>query len=305
MMRPPGFLRLIVLLPLLAAATTANAVTRPVAACPTDAGAREALLDLKAARFELPAGSDTLVHAQRLLGCLSDPDPAIRDGVAYEALASWMREGDIDADGLRSLRGDLYGMLGANDDAGFTRPFAALVLAEVARTDRIKAWMTTAERSAMVDAATAYVSSITDYRGHDDVEGWRHGVAHGSDWLMQLAMNPALEKPQLDAILSAVATQVVPATAHGYVFGEPARLARPVLLIAMRGAHDDAQWQAWFDNLSARLGDPGTIGRDTGWLMRSHDLEAFLEAMYVSADISGNENLRRLKPIVAATMQGG
>ena len=43
--------------------------------------------------------------------CLGDPDPAIRDGIAFEALAHWMRAGDLDADALRDMRERLLAML--------------------------------------------------------------------------------------------------------------------------------------------------------------------------------------------------
>ena len=79
----------------------------------------------------------------------------------------------------------------APDPSGFRKPFAALVLSELAR----------------------------------------------ADLMLQLALNPALDKAQLDRMIAAVATQVTPPGEQFYVYGESARLARPVLYAALRGLH--------------------------------------------------------------------
>jgi hypothetical protein len=271
--------------------------------CPPDGQSVQSLQALKALAFAVPDAEDKRVLAEGLVACLADPDPALRDGIAYEALARWMRAGDFDAAGLRRLRDALYPMLDGDDADGFRRPFAALVLSEVARTDRVQPWMTPVERAAMVEAATRYLRSVDDYRGFDQREGWRHGVAHGADWLMQLALNPALERAQLDAILAAVAVQAAPAGGHAYVFGEPGRLARPVLYAARRGLHSDAEWQAWFAALVPRLGDASQAYADEGWLARRHDLMAFLMSLYVEADQADDASLKQLKPAIVAAIK--
>ena len=77
--------------------------------------------------------------ASSLLPSLADPDPTLRDGVAYSALSQMMRSQLIAADTVATLKEELLAMLDAEDDAaGFAQPFAALVLAEVARTDRVR-----------------------------------------------------------------------------------------------------------------------------------------------------------------------
>jgi hypothetical protein len=270
-------------------------------ACPpegTDAGSLQLL---KQQDFKVDDATTRNTLAIRLLGCLSSPDPTLRDGIAYEALTAWLRGNGLEADTRVRLRDSLYAMLKEPDTEGFRQPFAALVLSEVARTDRITPWMTPKERVAMVDEATRYLRSVQDYRGFDNTQGWRHGVAHGSDWLMQLSLNPALERAQLDTMLEALATQVVPESAHAYVFGEPGRLARPVLYIAKRGLLTESDWSAWFDSLPARIGDRAKAYTDTAWLARRHDLLAFLTGLYMEADQSTDPQIKALKaPVVAA-----
>ncbi len=273
------------------------------AACPPEGQSRESLQALKILKFTLPDVAARQALADGLLDCLADPDPVLRDGIAYEALTQWMRAGDLDVAAVRALRDRLYPMLEGDDEAGFRKPFVALVLSEVARTDRIKPWMDAAERTAMVEAAARYLESVRDYRGYDNSEGWRHGVAHGADWLMQLALNQALDRAQLDRILVAVAAQTVPESGHAYVFGEPGRLARPVLHAAQRGLYSDADWQAWFGALPARLGDPSLAYIDAAWLARRHDLLAFLTGLHLEADQSEDQNIRQLKPAIVAALK--
>ena len=273
------------------------------AACPPDGQTAASLQALKALKFEMSDADARKPLAMGLIACLGDPDPVMRDDIAYEALAKWLRANAFDADTLRAMRDALYAQLDGDDEPGFRRPYAALVLSEVARTDRIKPWMTPEERAAMVEKAAGFVESVHDYRGFDDKEGWRHGVAHGSDWLMQLALNTALEKEQTDRILAAVATQVVPDAAPSYVFGESGRLARPVMYVAQRGFYSEAEWTKWFDALPPKIGDPAQAWNDSHWLARRHDLMAFLMSLYIEADQSEDANIHRLKPVIVATVK--
>jgi len=270
--------------------------------CPPAGQTKTSLQALKTLQFALPDAAEKQKLADGLLGCLGDPDPEIRDGIAYEALTAWMRAGDFDAEALRGLRDKLYAMLDGDDKAGFRKPFAALVLSEVARTDRIKPWMSPEERVAMVDRAAAYEESVRDYRGYIEGEGWRHGVAHGADWLMQLSLNPALERAQYDRILAAVAAQVVPEGGHAYVFGEPGRLAQPVMYTAKRGLLSDAEWEAWFVAMEAKV---GKLKRDdyANWLARRHDLMAFFTSLYLTADQSEDAGIKKLKPAIVAALK--
>ncbi|WP_242108396.1 DUF2785 domain-containing protein [Luteimonas aquatica] len=273
--------------------------------CPPSGWTRASLQAWKASGFALPDPAARAALAATLPACLGDPDPAMRDGIAYEALTHWLRAGDLDTGALRTLRDALYAMLDAPDPDGFRRPFAALVLSEVARTDRIRAWMGPEERDAMVARAADYLREVRDYRGFDDRDGWRHGVAHGADWLMQLSLNPALARPQYDRILAAVARQVPASGGYAYVDGEPGRLARPVLSAARRGLYSQAEWTAWFAALRAGLAPiaPGDIDRVR--LAQRHNLRAFLVELYLEADRSEDAGVRALKPALADALKPG
>ena len=228
----------------------------------------------------------------------------MRDGIAYEALSAWMRKGELAPETLRPMRERLYAMLAEPDPDGVRWPFAALVLSEIARTDRTTPWMTPAERATMVVRAVAYFESVRDYRGFEADVGWRHGVAHGADWLMQLSLNPALDGPQLNRIVDAVAVQAVPASGHPYIFGEPQRMAAPVVYAAQRG---DPR-RGGLVGLVQRAAAAGSAtqrwhGATAAWLARRHDLNAFLEAIYVEADLSEDKRVKALLPGVTAALK--
>lgn len=288
---------------LLALALWLSSISCASAACPPAGQDRTSLQALKAAQFAMPDAAARNALAESLLDCLGDPDPALRDGVAYEAYATWMRAGAFDPSELRKLRDGLYARLDGEDADGFRKPFAALVLSEVARTDRVAPWMHADEREAMVERASMYLESVRDYRGYEDGAGWRHGVAHGADWAMQLALNPALDRAQLERLLAAVAAQVMAADGHAYVFGEGERLARPVLQAARRGLLDEAAWKAWFAALPAKLGPPRAGYGDADWLARRHDLVQFLEHAYAGADLSRDPAIMALKPAIAEALE--
>lgn len=276
------------------------------AGCPPEGQDRGSLVALKAGGFAVPDDAARQSLALALVACLGSPDAALRDGVAYEGLSTWLRAGALDAGTRLALLDRLQALLlpGAGDDEGFSPPFAALVLSEVARSDRIAAWMTPAQRVALVDAAAVYVQGVRDYRGFDDAQGWRHGVAHGADLLMQLALNPALDKPQLDRILAAVASQVAP-SAHAYVHNESERLVRPVLFVLQRGLHDDAEWSAWVARISAPapLASWSEAYASEAGLARRHNLRQFLFVLYAMLREVDKPTLEARVPPVLAALQ--
>jgi Protein of unknown function (DUF2785) len=291
-------LRVITALVFLAMLAGPAAARQAADQCPPAGWSTRQLTALKNEKFAIENAATRRTLALALTACLGDPNPTLRDGITYEALTAWMRAGLLDRLTLIELRERLLPMLANPDAQGFRGPFAALVLAEVARTDRINAWMSAEEREALVHAAARFLTGIQDYRAFSSSEGFRHGVAHGADFALQLALNPAVTKAQLDRLLAAIATQVAPPQIVSYTAGEPDRLARPVLFIAQRGLHSDAEWKEWFGQVlspkpmaawgEAFLTEPG--------LAKRHNTRAFLLSLYASATSSENAGGRQLLP---------
>lgn len=259
------------------------------------------LTALKADDFRMDSDAERETLALALLACLADPDPSVRDGIAFEALAHWLRESTLGESARQTLLARLQARLqtDVDDPQGVGKPFAALVLSEVARTDHISAWMSPEQRTHVVEVAARYLEGIHDYRGFEPGVGWRHGVAHGADLALQLILNPAVDKHQIERLLAAIATQIAPSGEHAYIHGEPERLARPVLYAAVRGLHDPAYWAGWFD--SAMVADPAVDGaaafQSLVGLARRHNRQAFFQAVYVNSRDSDNPALAALAPL--------
>jgi len=247
-----------------------------------------------------PASKEQLAA---LTACLASPDPELRDQFAYTTLARILRDQRPATDQLQFLSVRLHQLLQQPDPSGVAHPFAILVLAEVARTDRIEAWMSAAQRQALVDKASSFLENVSDYRGFDPQVGWRHGVAHGADLAMQLALNPALSGAQQLQLMRAIARQVAPA--HAYRFGEPARLARPVLFIASGDELEDEAWRAWFEELTnpAPLSGWEAAWQDTEGLARRHNLRAFALEIYLNASLSEQPGIQALQPHALGVLQ--
>lgn len=297
-------MRILTALSLVAILTSPVEAQSPATGCPPAGWPIGRLTRLKASKFTVAEPAERQSLALALTACLAHPDPALRDGIAFEGLTTWLRAGLLDRSTIVELRGRLLPMLadaapsprGPVDARGFGAPFAAIVMAEVARTDRVAAWMSAEERETLVQAAASYLAGVHDYRAFSDKEGFRHGVAHGADLVLQLALNPAVTKPQLDRLLSSIATQVAPRFIVSYTTGEPDRLARPVLFIAQRGLHTDTEWKAWF----AQLLSPAPMDAweqafaSEAGLAKRHNTRAFLLSLYASANGTENAGVRQL-----------
>lgn len=276
------------------------------ATCPPAGFSKQRLSELKAAQFS------TLPLAQReplalsLLECLDNPDPVLRDDIAFESLTTLMRSQQISTAAATTILQRLQPQLAVerSDPTGFIKPFAALTLAEIARMDRIEPFLSPPQWSSLVQAATSYLSSVRDYRGFDANEGWRHGVAHGADLLLQLSLNPRATKADLDAALAAIATQIVPAAGHYYIYGEPLRLARPTFYVAQRTLHTEQEWSAWLQSVTqpAPLSAWNDAFKSQGGLAKRHNTVNFLAALYVLLQENGSTAARErlLVPLQAA-----
>ncbi len=241
-----------------------------------------------------------------MLDCLGHADPTVRDGFAYERLVDALRNRPPSVETRRAIASHLVQNLQANDvdQAGFLKPFSVLVLAEVARTDRIDPYLSSQERSDLVRTGTTYLQSVRDYRGFETDVGWRHGVAHAADLMLQLALNDQLSASDAEKIFSAISTQILPEDAHFYIFGEPRRLARPVLFLAMAGHAPAEGWTDWFAKMAANETDPkwqSPYSSRQG-LANLHNTRQFASTVLIWASEGDNANLKPLADGAKAVM---
>jgi hypothetical protein len=274
------------------------------AACPPASMSRASLMALKSDQWKIADDEARQAQALTLLDCLADPDPVMRDEVAFEALSFWMRGGQLQTATVKEIYQRLLTRLDQPADAqGVAPPFAVLALAEVARVDRLKVFLSAPERQTLVDAAAKFLTEVRDYRGYDAIVGWRHGVAHGADLMLQLSLNPELNRTQQIKLLAAIATQIAP-KGHAYQYGESERLMAPVFYLARRTQLEPGDWDKWFASLSQE--EPQGAENLQEKLTRWHNLNAFLYALYFSLQESGDAMQKQnLLPAVRRALKSG
>jgi len=201
----------------------------------------------------------------------------------FEGIAHWLRSSQLSQEAFQSLHAGLMLQLqAAPDNAGFRQPFAALILSEVARADRLQAQLDPDLRDQMVMAAANYLENVKDYRGFSATEGWRHGVAHGADFALELVLNEAVGAAQIKNLLEAVAAQISPPGEMFYVYGEPGRLARVVFYAYQRNVVEPEFWSDWFEGIAkaSPLNDWSEAFSSEQGLAKRHNTMVFLLAMH-------------------------
>jgi hypothetical protein len=220
-----------------------------------------------------------------LVQCLANLDLTIRDDIAFTALSLWLREKKLDENTQLSLFNSLINVIDtSNEDiSGLHKSFVTLVLSELARADRESTYLNSSQRQHLVNNVTSYLTNLQDYRGFDESIGWRHGIAHSADLIMQLALNSKITKQQLDFMLGALAQKVNTDTIHFYIYGESKRLARAVFYIFDRGLHSHKEWMIWFNEIKS----PAPFKR---WediynsqlgLSKRHNTRAFISELFI------------------------
>ena len=255
-------------------------------------------------KADLTSGVESVTEADlqsfaiNLLPCVGDPNPDIRDGVVYESLSYLLRNEKLSKSTKIELFNGLIGMLeDVEDEDGFLKPFAALNLSEVARADRIEAYLSAEQRQKLVETTAQYMTNISDYRGFDDHAGWRHAVAHTADIALQLTLNENISQQQLAKLRASIAHQISPQNGHVYIHGESERLARPILFMARRGVFLHEGWDNWF----ASIGEPApfenwnAVYKSEAGLAKLHNTKAFVNAIYINASLSQSENVKALE----------
>ena len=239
----------------LAAGLVALLLALPAAAAPPAHG--RAFWDALAAKeFAVPDGESVGALALEAAALLSSPDPKLRDGIAFEALARWVyRDGRVPAADLEKLRTTLQAGLGkglgeAGADSAYGRSFSALALSILAAVDLKTPWMTPEAFDGLLGAATGYLVSEKDVRGFVPGSGWVHSAAHTADVLKFLARSPRLTPAGQARIVEAVAARLKTA---GLVFawGEDERLALALLSLTRRADFDPKPLEAWLASLAA------------------------------------------------------
>lgn len=214
---------------------------------------------------------------------LGDPDPTVRDALAYPTLAQWITEGVYD-DLLEGLGDGMAAGLAAGlgedgTDTVFRRSFSVLVLAECIERDNDRHLVPTETLVSWGDRVAGWFVRERDLRGFVPGKGWAHAVAHGADAVAALAASEAMERLELTVLLDVVADRLLLPTEYVWTHGEPDRLARATMRVVRRDLVGLEVLEPWLARLaqSARVEARG----DADPFLVTGNVQAFLRALHL------------------------
>jgi hypothetical protein len=233
--------------------------------------------------LKVPQDRSLVEMTEDLTRMLGDPDPEVRDGIAFPTMATWIDDGVYDdllvglGDGM--CHGLDIGLGEVESDTVFRRSFSALILTEcIDRTTKaalggpnvVLRWG---------DRIMSWYARERDLRGFVPGKGWAHAVAHGADALGALARSPVLGRLELTVILDVIADRLLTPTDAFFVCGEGDRLAFATMHLLRRDVLGIDVLEPWVARLAA-----GAVGRGSIHLnpyLVSGNVQSYLRSLHL------------------------
>ncbi len=213
--------------------------------------------------LRVPEGRSLVELTEDLTRMLGDPDPAVRDAIAFPTMATWVDEGVYDdllvglGDGM--CHGLDIGLGETGTDTVFRRSFSALILTECVDRDTQAGLTTTEVVLRWGDRLMGWLGRERDLRGFVPGKGWAHAVAHGADALGALARSPHLGRMELTVVLDVIADRLLAPTEEFFVCGEVDRLALATMHLLRRDVLGLDVLEPWIARLAAGARPAGDV----------------------------------------------
>jgi hypothetical protein len=225
-----------------------------------------------------------------LTAMLGDPNPAVRDGIAYPTLDTWIVQGVYDdlleglGDGMAA--GLTVGLGEDGTDTVFRRSFSVLVLAECIRRDNKQHLVPARAMVTWGDRIASWFIRERDLRGFVKHKGWAHSVAHGADAIGELAMSEAMGRLELTVLLDVIADRLLLPTQYHLVHGEPDRLALATMRVLRRDLVGIDVIEPWLARLSQGARAHGLSEEDP--YLIAGNTQSFLRALHLQLALAPN-----------------
>ncbi|HYH35067.1 MAG TPA: DUF2785 domain-containing protein [Nocardioides sp.] len=219
---------------------------------------------------------------------LGSPDPALRDGTAYPALATWIHRGVYDdllaglGDGMAA--GLTVGLGESGTDTVFRRAFSVLVLATVIERDTAEHLLPADQVLRWGDRIVSWYLRERDLRGYVPGKGWAHAVAHGADAIATLAASRHFTATELTVLLDVLADRML-LEETPLVAGEPDRVALAVLAVLRRNLVPTKVVEPWIRRLAAHA-NPYRMRGDRDPYRETNNVQQLLRSLYLQLAVA-------------------
>ncbi|MBO9519914.1 MAG: DUF2785 domain-containing protein [Nocardioidaceae bacterium] len=238
--------------------------------------------------LRVPAGRSLVELTEDLTRMLGDPNPDVRDGIAFPTMATWIDDGVYD-DLLVGLGdGMCHGLdvgLGERDtDTVFRRSYSALILTEcidrsskaiLGGPDVVLRWG---------DRVMGWLAREQDLRGFVPGKGWAHAIAHGADALGALARSPYFGRLELTVILDVIADRLLTPTEEFFVCGEDDRLAFATMHLLRRDILGLDVLEPWIARLANGARGRGSVDRNP--FLVAGNVQGYLRSLHLQLALS-------------------
>lgn len=275
--------------------------------CESSIWDKKRFIALESNQFQVEDSNIKNQLALQLLNCLASPDSFLRDKVAFTGLSQWLRKEELSAGTVQTMFTTLMNVIQSQvvDENNVYQSFSVLTLAEVARVDRIKPFLSEQQRQNVVNSGAQLLKNTSDYQGFDKKVGWHHQVAHAADLMLQLALNDKINKQQLAILLDALTVQINAKHEHFYIYGEPKRFALPTVYIFLNDLYSTEDWSNWLEKLTSPA--PFANWQDMYFsqegLSKRHNTGGFLNTFYALIAKSKNDKLISMLPALEQAMK--
>lgn len=238
--------------------------------------------------LRVPASRSLVEMTEDLTRMLGDPDPEVRDGIAFPTMATWIDEGVYDdllvglGDGM--CHGFDVGLGERGTDSVFRRSYSALILTEC--IDRTTTAGLTSPNVVLRwgDRVMSWLAREQDLRGFVAGKGWAHAIAHGADALGALARSPYLGRLELTVILDVIADRLLAPTEEFFVCGEDDRLAFATMHLLRRDILGLDVLEPWVARLANGARGSGSVERNPFFV--AGNVQGYLRSLHLQLALS-------------------
>jgi len=189
--------------------------------------------------YAIPADHTPTSLTAELFLYLGSADPELRDEIAYETFANFLKRDYYSLEEIEiyvaNLLANLETGIGKTDsDSIFLRSFSVLFLAEIVHNDNKTPRLKKTILKTILEKVLWYLAEEKDPRGYVKGKGWAHALAHTADLLLALGKSQNTAKRDHQMILNDIRAKLTRSTNWAYVHGEDDRLSGAVLEIFRR-----------------------------------------------------------------------